>query len=71
MRDHQDTQSTSPGTTSARLVVSVLAACGAVFIAAEPLIFQTTPSMQIFQGTLVFLFWAIVMFGSTPEPPTS
>jgi hypothetical protein len=42
-----------------------MAACGAVFIASEPLIFESTPSMQIFQGSLLFLFWLLVMFGST------
>lgn len=48
-----------------RLLITVVTACVAVFIAAEPLLIDgATSSMQLFQGTLVFLFWLLLMFGS-------
>ena len=48
-----------------RLIITLVAACVAVFIAAEPLLFNEVNSgMQIFQGALVFLFWLLLMFGS-------
>lgn len=49
-----------------RLIFTVVAACVAVFIAAEPLLFNgATSGMQTFQGILVFLLWLLLMFGST------
>lgn len=52
-----------------RLLITVVAACAAVFIAAEPLLFKEVKSgMQIFQGALVFLFWLLLMFGSASAP---
>jgi hypothetical protein len=52
-----------------RLVVSVVAAAAGVFIAAEPLLFGATPSMQLFQSALVFGFWVLLMFGGASEHP--
>ena len=52
-----------------RLIITVVAACVAVFIVAEPLLIDgATSSMQLFQGTLVFLFWLLLMFGSASTP---
>ena len=52
-----------------RLIITMVAVCVAVFIAAEPLLFNgATSSMRWFQGTLVFLLWLLLMFGSASAP---
>lgn len=56
-----DSSSTAP-----RLVVTIGFAAVALFIAGEPyLIPWATEGMQVFQGAIVFLFWLLLMFGST------
>ena len=47
-----------------RLLITLGMACVAVFIAAEPLLLDgITSGMQTLQGTLVFGFWVLLMFG--------
>jgi uncharacterized membrane protein YccC len=67
--DAPDKKSDAPeAKPSQRLIVSVIAAAVAAFIASEPLLFETPRGMQIFQGALVFAFWLLLMFGGASEP---
>lgn len=70
MRDRTATKSRSEAKLS-RLIVSVIAAAGGVFVAAEPLMFQAPPGLQVFQGIMVLGIWAVVVFGGTSAPSDS
>lgn len=52
-----------------RLVVCAVAVCVAAFIVLEPFVMDTPPGLQIFQGVLIFLLWALLMSGGTSDPP--
>ena len=52
-----------------RLVVCAVALCVAAFIVLEPFVMDTPPGLQIFQGVLIFLLWALLMFGGTSDSP--
>jgi hypothetical protein len=50
-----------------RLIASTGAAAALAFIVAEPYLFSAAPGLQLFQGALVVLLWALVMFGGGTE----
>ena len=50
-----------------RLIASAGAAAALVFIVAEPYVFDAALGLQLFQGTLVVLLWALLMFGGATE----
>lgn len=53
--------------TTQRLIVSIGAAAAMVFIVAEPYLFDAAPGLQLFQGALLALLWALLMFGGAAE----